>query len=111
MKRLLCMLTLAALASCTQDEGTRCNPNRATPDCDPGFACVFPLTPSCNPSEPGSNCCGVSFCCKVDSNGNITDTNPSCQPDPASAMVCGIDLSAPLDATLLDAAPMDVGAD
>ncbi len=94
MKRLLCMVAFVALIGCQQDEGTRCNPLRATPDCDPGLSCVFPTGPNC----------GVSFCCKVDSNGNIIDTNPNCRPDPASAMACGFDLSAPLDAAPLDAA-------
>jgi hypothetical protein len=107
MKTVLSMLAVVALAGCNQGEATRCNPLRATPDCDPGFACVFPATPTCNPSPPSTSCCGVSFCCKVDTNGNITDPSPSCQPDPASEQACGFDLSAPLDATPLDSGATD----
>jgi len=72
----------------TQAEGERCNPLRATSDCDPGLSCVYPTNPSGSP-------CGVSFCCKLDANGNIADNNPNCQPDPDSAAACGLDLATP----------------
>ena len=101
MKRLLA-IGLLLFVGCTNEEGERCNPNRATNDCKDGLTCVFPSTPSCNASEPGSNCCGVSFCCAVDNAGNIIDTNPRCQPDPDSVMACMLDLSP---------APMDAGTD
>ncbi len=94
MKRLLSIGMLLALAGCgTNGEGERCNPLRATSDCDPGFSCVYPTGPSC----------GVSYCCAVDDSGNVTDKSPSCQPDPLSAAECGLDLStAPLDGGTTD---------
>jgi hypothetical protein len=101
MKRLSTMFVLFGLAGCTNGEGSRCNPLRATPDCDPGLSCVSPTGPNC----------GVTYCCKTDPNGNITDSDPNCQPDPESALACGFDLSVPADAALMDAAPMDAGTD
>jgi hypothetical protein len=72
------------LAGCpTQGEGERCNPLRATSDCDDGLSCVYPTGPMC----------GVSYCCAVDANGNIVDRDPNCQPDSISAEQCGLDLS------------------
>jgi len=84
MRRLLSIAVLVAVAGCgTNDRGERCNPLRATSDCDPGFACVYPTGPNC----------GVSYCCALDSNGNVSDSHPSCQPDPASAAACMLDFS------------------
>lgn len=84
MKRLLSIAALLALAGCgTNSDGERCNPLRATSDCDPGLSCVYPTAPNC----------GVSYCCTVDANGNVTDTNPNCQPDPGSAAACMLDMS------------------
>jgi hypothetical protein len=98
MKRSIASGLLLALAACRADHGDRCNPNRATSDCTPGLTCVFPATPGCSPSEPGSSCCGVSFCCNVDDAGNVADDHPNCQPDPDSVMACMLDLSpAPAD--------------
>src|SRR5947209_66781 len=95
MKQFLSLGLLLAITGCnTNTRGTRCNPLRATSDCDPRFSCIYPITPSCNPSQPGSNCCGVSYCCAVDSMGNVVDRDPNCQPDPDSAMACGLDLGA-----------------
>ncbi len=91
MSRWISIMLLFAIAGCTSGQGTRCNPNRATSDCDPGLSCVFPATPGCNPSEPGTDCCGVSYCCKTDSTGAITDSNPNCAPDPNSVAACGFD--------------------
>ena len=83
MKRLFSMAVWVVLAGCgTQGEGQRCNPLRATSDCDTGFSCVYPTAPNC----------GVSYCCAVDADGNITDQNPNCRPDPTSAAQCGVDL-------------------
>jgi len=94
MKRLLLLAVFLGLGACQQSHGDRCNALRATNDCeDPALTCVYPATPSCNPSEPGTNCCGVSFCCKVDANGNIIDTSPNCQPDHDSQLACGFDLN------------------
>jgi len=86
MKRLLLFGFVAALGACTQGAGDRCNPLRATPDCDPGLSCVYPT---------GANC-GVSYCCAVDTNGAIVDPHPNCQPDPDPAVwaACGLDFSA-----------------
>ena len=94
MTRLLTIGVLLALAGCgTNGDGQRCNPLRATSDCDPGLTCVYPTAPSC----------GVSYCCALDANGNITDTNPSCQPNPSLASVCLLDLGvAPLDGGATD---------
>ncbi len=105
MRQLLSIVLLSIFAACgTNGRGDRCNPNRATSDCNPGLSCVFPATPGCNASEPGSNCCGNSFCCATDGNGNVTDTNPNCQPDPVSVMQCGLDFAvAPPDLSALDA--------
>ena len=83
MKRLLVIGVLLGLAACTQEAGERCNPMRATSDCNPGLTCVFPSGPTC----------GVSFCCVVDDGGNITDNHPSCQPNDASVIACMQDLS------------------
>lgn len=82
IKRLFSIGVLLALTGCTQADGERCNPLRATSDCDPGLSCVYPTGPNC----------GNSYCCTVDGNGNITDTHPNCQPDPTAAMQCGFDL-------------------
>ena len=85
MTRLLLFSFVFALAACTQGAGDRCNPLRATSDCDPGLTCVYPAGPSC----------GVSFCCALDSSGNIVDPHPSCsQPDTESLLACGFDLTA-----------------
>jgi hypothetical protein len=78
MKRLLSIGVLLVFVRCTNEDGHRCNPLRATSDCDPGFSCVYPTGPNC----------GVSYCCAVDSTGRIVDNNPNCQPDPASAAAC-----------------------
>jgi hypothetical protein len=95
MKSILVLVVL--LAACgTQGHGERCNPMRATSDCDPGFSCVFPTKPHGSP-------CGVSFCCTVDANGNITDSNPNCQPDPESAAACGLDLGMSIPEDMADA--------
>jgi hypothetical protein len=108
MKRLFLVAALFAVGCGTNEEGARCNPLRATSDCNEGLSCVYPITPGCNVAQPGSNCCGVSFCCTMDANGNITSTNPSCQPDPASASVCNFDMSvgAPDDLS----GPLDSGS-
>jgi hypothetical protein len=90
MKRIFWIGALLAAGCGTNGRGERCNPLRATSDCDSGLTCVYPT---------GTNC-GVSYCCAVDAQGNITDKDPNCQPDPASAAVCGFDLSTadgPLD--------------
>jgi hypothetical protein len=81
-------LLLLAIGCGTQSEGERCNPLRATSDCDPGLTCVYPTAPNC----------GVSFCCKVDSNGNVTDTHPNCQFDPTLVAPCMLDLGSVPDA-------------
>ncbi len=80
----ICLL----LAGCHASEGERCNPLQFSDsgtqgNCEDGLACVYPTA---------SNC-GVAYCCKVDSSGNVIDRNPSCQPDPALAPGCGLDLS------------------
>jgi hypothetical protein len=87
MSRLLAWTVFLALTGCRQGHGERCNPMRATTDCDPGLSCVFPTGPNC----------GVSYCCQVDSQGRIVDSIPTCQPDPESAAACGIDLGVPSD--------------
>jgi hypothetical protein len=80
------VMTVAGCA--TQQAGERCNPLRATSDCDDGLSCVYPTGPMC----------GVSYCCAVDGHGNVVDEHPNCQPDPDSAAQCEIDLSvAPAD--------------
>ncbi len=81
-------LVVALLAGCDAEHGERCNPlqysdNGVQGNCVSGLACVYPTAPSC----------GVAYCCAVDANGNITDTNPNCQPDPTLAPVCGLDMS------------------
>jgi hypothetical protein len=82
------------LAGCpTQGAGERCNPLRATSDCDDGLTCVYPTAPEC----------GVSYCCAIDTAGNIADVHPNCRPDPLSAMECGLDLSTPVS-------PMDLSS-
>jgi hypothetical protein len=86
MKRLL-VSVLLALAACTNGDGERCNPLRATTDCDPGLTCVYPTGPMC----------GVAFCCTVDTQGNITDRHPNCQADPGSAAACMLDLGGAID--------------
>jgi hypothetical protein len=68
-------------------EGQRCNPlqysnNGLQGDCDDGFACVFPTAANC----------GVAYCCRVDSKGNVSDKHSNCQPDPTLADVCMLDL-------------------
>src|SRR5262249_3821178 len=79
MRRLGIMLVLLAVAGCrTYGEGQRCNPveyssNGIQGDCDDGLACVYPTAPSC----------GVAYCCKLDSKGNVTDKHANCQPDPS----------------------------
>ena len=88
MRRLALGFVLILLASCAQDEGTRCNPlqysdNGMQGNCKDGLACVYPTAPNC----------GVAYCCKIDSSGNIADTNPMCQPDPSLDSVCMLDLS------------------
>jgi hypothetical protein len=90
MTRLFCIGVLLAIAGCgSNGDGERCNPLRATSDCNSGLSCVYPTAPSC----------GNSYCCAVDSNGNIRDPNPSCQPDPSLASLCSLDLAmSPLDA-------------
>ena len=94
MKRLFSIGLLLAITGCgTNGVGERCNPLRATSDCNSGLSCVYPTAPNC----------GVSYCCAVDANGNITDDNPSCQPDPSLASACMLDLSmSPLDAGVTD---------
>jgi hypothetical protein len=89
MRRLSMIGMLLAIAGCgTSGDGERCNPLRATSDCNAGLSCVYPTAPNC----------GVSYCCTVDSNGNITDRDPNCQPDPSLASVCMLDLGVtPLD--------------
>jgi hypothetical protein len=82
----LALFGLATLPGCpTQSHGDRCNPLRATSDCDDGLTCVYPTGPMC----------GVSYCCAVDKDGNVADPHPNCQPDPDSAAQCGLDLSTP----------------
>jgi hypothetical protein len=93
MKPLFLIVVLFAVGCGTNEEGARCNPLRATTDCNPGLSCVYPTTPSCSVAQPGSNCCGVAFCCAVDANGNITSKAANCQPDPTSAAVCNFDMS------------------
>jgi hypothetical protein len=51
-------------------------------NCDDGLACVYPTAPNC----------GVAYCCKVDSNGNIADDDPHCHADPTLAPGCLLDL-------------------
>ena len=86
------------LGACNRGEGQRCNPleysnSGIAGDCGGGLACIYPTAPNC----------GVAYCCKLDSNGNIDDPNPNCQPDPSLDSVCMLDLSsAPLDMTLND---------
>jgi hypothetical protein len=92
MRRLALVLVLFAFAACEQEEGTRCNPLEYSPNgiqgnCEEGLACVYPTAPTC----------GVAYCCKVDSNGNILSTNPNCQPDPSLDSVCMLDLSPATD--------------
>jgi hypothetical protein len=82
MRRLIFLI----LACGTQGDGQRCNPLRATPDCNAGLTCVFPSGPNC----------GVPYCCKVDAQGNIVDDLPTCQPDPQSVAACS-DLGVPTD--------------
>ena len=87
MKTIITLTLLGlVLAGCpTQGAGERCNPLRATSDCDDGLSCVYPT---------GAQC-GVSYCCAVDSKGKVVDDDPNCRPDPVSAMECGLDLSMP----------------
>lgn len=95
MHRFAMSLVFLVVAGCTftQNEGDRCNPlqyssNGVQGDCADGLACVYPTAPAC----------GVAYCCKVDANGNVVDTNPNCQPDPSLDSVCMLDLSvAPTD--------------
>jgi hypothetical protein len=83
MMRLVAIGMLLGIAGgCTNGDGERCNPLRATSDCDTGLTCVYPTAPNC----------GVAYCCVVDANGNISDTNPNCQPDPSLDSVCMLDL-------------------
>jgi hypothetical protein len=91
MKRLSCLVFALALFACHDRSGDRCNPLQFSSDCDTGLTCLYPVTPTCNPTQPGTNCCGVSFCCTVNAAGVITDKNPNCQPDPTAASACGID--------------------
>ncbi len=96
--RLILGISLVLVAGCTQDEGTRCNPlqysdNGIQGNCADGLACVYPTAPNC----------GVAYCCKVDANGNIIDSDPNCQRDPSLTSVCMLDLSvAPTDASPSD---------
>jgi hypothetical protein len=88
MRRIAFVLALVALAGCEQEAGSRCNPLEYSPNgiqgnCEEGLACVYPTAPNC----------GVAYCCKLDSNGNIVDTSPNCQPDPSLDSVCMLDLS------------------
>ena len=96
MRGLLLMGTLLAAACGTNAEGERCNPLRATSDCDNGLSCVYPT---------GANC-GVAYCCAVDAQGDVIDKHPNCRPDPAAAAVCGFDL-----AVASDGGPLDAGRD
>jgi hypothetical protein len=89
-------ILLAVLcAGCDRGEGERCNPlqysNSGTAgDCGESLSCIYPTAPTC----------GVAYCCKVDSNGNVIDSNPNCQPDPSLASVCMVDLSVPAPSDL-----------
>src|SRR5262249_21903358 len=79
VKPLALMVSVLVVAGCRLNEdGERCNPLRATSDCVDGLICVYPTGPSC----------GVSYCCQVDSNGNIVDPLPNCQPDPDAIAAC-----------------------
>jgi hypothetical protein len=94
MRRWGMLTLLLALAGCNPGHGERCNPNEFSDipnqgNCQIGFSCVYPTSPGC----------GVAFCCTVDANGKITDSNPNCQPDPTLAPVCELDIGAtPTDA-------------
>jgi hypothetical protein len=94
-------------AACDAKEGERCNPlqysdNGIQGNCESGLACIYPTTPGCNPSQPGSNCCGVAYCCKLDPL-YVVSTDPNCQPDPNAIAACMLDLSpAPDDAGTSD---------
>lgn len=83
MNRLVLIGALLAMGCATNGEGERCNPLRATSDCNDGLTCVHPTGPNC----------GVSYCCAVDAQGNVVDTHPNCRPDPQSAAACMLDLS------------------
>ena len=88
MRRLGMCLLLVFLAACDAEEGERCNPlqysdNGVQGNCVSGLQCIYPTAPSC----------GVAYCCKVDAQGNVTDTNPNCQPDPSLDSVCMLDMS------------------
>jgi hypothetical protein len=84
MRRLGVVSLLLLLVACNPQEGVgeRCNPMQFESNCADGLSCVYPTAPNC----------GVSYCCAVDSNGNITDKNPNCQPDPSLISVCMLDL-------------------
>jgi hypothetical protein len=88
MRGIVLGLALALVAGCQQDTGERCNPLQYSDtanqgSCSAGLSCVYPT----------ANNCGVAYCCKVDSSGNIIDSSPTCQPDPSLASACGFDLS------------------
>jgi hypothetical protein len=90
MRTLILSLGLLFAAGCRQGEGERCNPlqysdNGIQGDCDDGLACIYPTAPNC----------GVAYCCKVDSDGNLlqsVQTNVNCKPDPSLDSVCMLDL-------------------
>jgi hypothetical protein len=82
------LLSALLLGGCAAGEGERCNPlaysdNGSQGNCQDGLACVYPTAPNC----------GIAYCCRVDSNGNITDENPNCQPVHDDVAACMLDLS------------------
>ncbi len=89
MGRLICCVLLVSLAACNErQQGERCNPlqysdNGVQGDCADGLSCIYPTAPSC----------GIAYCCRVGSNGEVIDRDPHCQPDPSLASLCMLDLS------------------
>jgi hypothetical protein len=86
MRTLGMVVALLFIAGCDAEHGERCNPLQFSEsgtqgNCVSGFACVYPTAPAC----------GVAYCCVVDANGNITDSDPNCQPDPSLDSVCMLD--------------------
>jgi hypothetical protein len=76
------------LLGCNPDHGERCNPLEFSDvsgqgNCPTGLSCIYPTAFNC----------GVAYCCMVDAQGNISDSDPHCQPDPTIIGQCGLDLS------------------
>jgi hypothetical protein len=89
MRRFGLAIVFFVMAGCTftAQDGERCNPLQYSSsgtqgDCADGLACVYPTAPNC----------GVAYCCKLDSQGNVADDNPNCQFDPTLVDVCMLDL-------------------